>query len=496
MKIVLASLMHESNTFSANTTTFDMWIPKDWLEKANRSFEDGLLAVDDIKTLAKERDIELTLGLEAFSAGPKISADCYKEAVQALLLTLQPHKDSMDGLLLGLHGGAAVEGMDDVETDILKQVRSLIGDEIPIAVPMDLHGNIGEDMSSYCNIIVGFKEYPHTDIFWTFGQAFNLLVKTINKDINPVMAITKIPMMLPPAKGCTMDEPMKSINEFIRYYAAEKGLVDVTFFHGFPFSDIPCSGSSVVVVADGSKEKAQESADEIASYIWEKRSEFIPSFLSSVDGMKKAVKVLSDNDGLNSKPIIINETSDNPGGGAPCDGTHTLKELLAADPDGACFGCICDPEVAEAAHRIGEGGEMDVLLGAKTDSIHGSPLPVHAKVIRVTDGIFIETGPLSLGVETNLGPCTRLKIGNVDVLVSSKPCQLMGEGFLRLHDIDVTKLRLLCIKSSQHFRAFYQPISQEIITVDPPGIHTSNLHQLQYNNLKRPIYPLDEHAVF
>ena len=488
MKIVFAALMHESNTFSAKKTTFDMWIPSDWAENLNKTTDKKSGLVNDgMRRLSKEHGAEIIPGLFALAAGPTITADCYKRAVDALLDSIRPHKDYMDGLLLGLHGGAAVEGMDDVESDILKKVRSLIGEHIPISVPMDLHGNIGESMIEHCNIIVSCKEYPHTDMDWAIERGFELLIKTVNKEIKPLMAITKLPMMLPPAAACTMDEPMKSVNKFIKEYVQSHGLLDCSFFHGFPFSDIPCASSSVVTVVDGNFEAAHSSANTIASYIWSRRAEFIPMFLTPENGVAKALEI---NDGL----VIINETSDNPGGGAPCDGTHTLKALLEANPHGACFGLISDPEVAKAAHAVGEGAQIKVLLGGKTDNIHGEPISVCAKVIKLSEGKFIDNGPMSFGLDVNIGLSARLRIGNVDVNVSSKPYQMMGDMFCRIHDIDITKLRILCLKSSQHFRAFYQPFAKAIITVDPPGIHTSNFGQLNYKNIKRPLYPLDQNT--
>jgi len=490
MKIIFAALMHESNTFSAKKTTFDMWISADWAENAHKVLEEQTGLVNaHMRHTAMEYDVEIIPKLVALGSGPIITAQCYEEAIKTLLSGIKPCAGEIDGLLLGLHGGASVEGMDDVETDILRRVREVVGYSVPISVPMDLHGNIGEEMVNHCNIIVSCKEYPHTDMIWAIGRAFELLVKTIKGDISPKMAFVKLPMMMPPAKACTMDEPMKGVNTYINEYCKSYRLLDCSFFHGFPYADIPCAGCSVVVTSDGDALAAQVGAKAIALHVWEKRGEFVPMFLSSEEGVAKA---LESQGGL----VIINETSDNPGGGAPCDGTHTLRVLLEKNPVAACFGLISDPETAKAAHAAGEGAMINIKLGAKTDNIHGEPMAVKAIVEKLTDGIFIDNGPISLGIPVDLGLSARLRIGNVIVNVSSKPYQLMGDGFLRLHGVDVKSLRLFCIKSSQHFRAFYQPLASQIITVDPPGIHTSNLAQLSYENLVRPIYPLDLDARF
>jgi len=491
LKIVFAALMHESNTFSAKKTTYDMWIPADWRENIGWALDKNEgVTTEGFHNYAEQNNVTVIPALVAMGSGPILSADCYSRAVQTLLDSIRPHLDDMDGLLLGLHGGAAAEGMDDVETDILSQIRGLVGN-VPIAVPMDLHGNIGADMSKYCDIVVACKEYPHTDMLWAIEQAFKLLVKTIRREIGPAVGIVRLPMLMPPAAACTFDEPMKSVNTFIKNYCAKHNLLDASFFHGFPFADITCGSSSVVVTTNGADAKIHAAA--IASYIWSRRAEFVPNFASSAEGVARALEIINTNE---QALVIINETSDNPGGGAPCDGTHTLRVLLEESPQNACFGLINDAEAASAAHAAGEGAEIAVTIGGKTDGIHGTPVAVNAKVIRVTDGVFVENGPMSIGKPVNLGPCALLKIGNVLVGISSAAYQLMGDGFLRMLGVDVKALRLLCIKSSQHFRAFYEPLAQEIITVDPPGIHTSNLAQLTYCNIIRPIYPLDADAEF
>jgi microcystin degradation protein MlrC len=86
----------------------------------------------------------------------------------------------------------------------------------------------------------------------------------------------------------------------------------------------------------------------------------------------------------------------------------------------------------------------------------------------------------------------RLVIGNVDVLVASVRSQTLDAEVFLLHGIDVTRYRIVALKSTQHFRAGFAHLAGTIIRCDPPGITTSNLAQLPYRRVRRPIWPLDD----
>ncbi len=190
---------------------------------------------------------------------------------------------------------------------------------------------------------------------------------------------------------------------------------------------------------------------------------------------------------VEGQPIVINETSDNPGGGTPGDGTHLLRALLEEDLAQTCFGFIFDPEVAQTAHKAGVGAVINVKLGGKTDSLHGEPLEVLAYVKSLTDGQFIQSSPMWQGARVNLGKSARLRIGHVEVLVCSVKSQVLDEQNFLLHGIDVKKYKIVALKSSQHFRAAFESSSKKIITVDSPGLSTMNLFNFPYMQLARPI---------
>jgi microcystin degradation protein MlrC len=57
--------------------------------------------------------------------------------------------------------------------------------------------------------------------------------------------------------------------------------------------------------------------------------------------------------------------------------------------------------------------------------------------------------------------------------------------------IDPAEQRIIVAKSAVAWRAAYGSIAKQAITVDSPGIATSNLARLPYRKRPKPLYPLD-----
>ncbi len=297
------------------------------------------------------------------------------------------------------------------------------------------------------------------------------------------MALTRIPLMIP--TSTTNLAPAKTVNEVCWNQEEEPGVLDCTFFHGFPYADVPVVGTSVITIADDDENLARSVSEETAKRIWELREGFFPEMPSPEEGVRLALEE-------RGRPVVLNETSDNPGGGTPGDGTHLLKAMLEAGLDDACLAPLNDPEVARSAHEAGVGSRIEVLLGGKTDSLHGEPLQVSAYVKSLTDGRFVQSSPMWRGLDVDLGPSARLRVDGVDVVVCSVNAQALDEQILLLHGIDFMGFKVVGLKSSQHFRAAFEDGARRIITVDSPGLSTLDLSAFEYRRLSRPIYPLNE----
>jgi len=484
MKMVIAEVMHETNTFSNVPTTRDLFELWEWargeeIVSAHRGVRDFLGGMVDA---AEQRGIEV-VGAFAASAYPAgtITSETY-EALRDELLSGIAKAGDVDAICLSLHGAGVAEGIDDLEGALLKAVRQQVGYEIPLIVTLDLHGNITDQMIDEADILLGVHLYPHTDCYERGMEAVELAEKMVQGTLVPRMYRAKLPLIVP--TSTTNISPAKDINDLCYQWEQKPGVIDCAFFHGFPYTDIPELGVTVVAVANGDAELAKQAAEDVARVIWEKREEFALDILSPQEGLELAKAATA-------YPVVINETADNPGGGTPGDGTYLLRAMLEADLQDACFGFIYDPEVAALAHEKGVGSTIQVKLGGKTDQLHGAPIELTAYVKALTDGSFITSSPMGRGTPVHLGKSVRLQANGVDILVCSVKTQVLDEQVFLLHGIDVTKYKIVSLKSSQHFRASFEPIAAQIITVDSPGLTTLQFTSFDYKRLNRPVYPLD-----
>ena len=197
-----------------------------------------------------------------------------------------------------------------------------------------------------------------------------------------------------------------------------------------------------------------------------------------------------------SQPVILTDIGDNPGGGCPGDGTVLLEAMLRSGIKNAVLVPMNDPEVVDTAFAAGVGASITVRLGGKTDDLHGESLDVTAKVVRLTDGRFVNTGPMNTGMETNMGPTAVLEVqgrngGSVNVITTSFRHQALDLEVLRSQGFQPESLDVIGVKSAVHYRAAFEPIAAEIIEVDTPGLASPHLQRLEFHRLRRPLYPWD-----
>jgi microcystin degradation protein MlrC len=278
------------------------------------------------------------------------------------------------------------------------------------------------------------------------------------------------------------------MNELCFAIEAENGVIDCSVFHGFPFTDTADIGVNVLCTTNGDSEAARGGAQRVAAWVWEHREQFKPETQTPETAVRLAREATE-------WPVVINDTADNPGGGSPGDSTHVLRAFLEGDLTGAVFGFICDPEVVEAATRAGVGETIDVKLGGKHDRIHGDPIPITGRVKCLTDGRVVLRAIMA-GYEMRMGPTARLRVGGVDVIVSSMPNQTFDEELFLLHGVDVRRYKVVGLKGSNHFRAGFRDLAARIITADSPGLTTQRLDVFDRTNSPGPLWPLDPAAEY
>ncbi len=485
-RVAIGGIVHETNTYCKEKTRleeFRIW-RGDEIVTANRgvrSFVGGML---DAAT-ALGATVIPTFYAVATPSGT-IDRSAYDSMLKELLDGIRAALP-VDAVVLSLHGAGVVEGIDDLEGHLCTAVRDLVGPEMPIVVTLDLHGNLTQAMADTVSCMFGVHYYPHTDMYERGHEAVMTIPRLLSGEWKPVTHVETVPMLLPPST--TNLNPAKAVNEVCRAMEERQGVIDCTFFHGFPYTDIPHVGVHVVATANADRELARECAREVAQYIWAHREEFRPDILTPAEAIARALA-------MEKGPVIINETSDNPGAGTPGDGTHLLRAMLEAKLENACFGFIHDPEVVAQAHAAGVGATIDVKLGGKYDEMHGAPLELTAYVKCLTDGKFIRQSPMGRGDRVNQGRTCRLQVGGLDIIVAEVRSQTLDAEIFLLNGIDVTRCRIVGLKSSQHFRAAFEPIAHAIITADSPGLSTHQIEIFPRRKAPGPMWPLDKDCTY
>ncbi|HUP35070.1 MAG TPA: M81 family metallopeptidase [Candidatus Limnocylindria bacterium] len=491
MRVFLAMLSHETNTFSN--------VPTDRAQFEARDLRYGGEIVEAYRgtgtclggMIAAAERLGITLlpsvAASASPAGP-VTRDIYAHVKQRMLADLGA-AGRLDGVLLDLHGAMVPEGLDDGEGDIIAAVRRAVGPDVPIAVTLDFHGNLGKDMIARADLLHGYKTYPHVDMAERGVEAAERLAQVIGGRIKPTAAWRKPPLMPPLGRQGTARGPMRRLYDLADEMERDPKVISISLFAGFPYADIPDAGLGVYVVTDDDRALAERLAGRLAQVAWEHRHEFIHTALPVKDAVARALAA-------DGRPIVLADMADNTGGGAAGDGTEILRELLRAGARSATVACIWDAAAVQACAKAGIGARVTLDVGGKVDDRHGAPVRVSGIVRTLSDGRFIHRGPMMTGLPGRLGLTAVLDVNDVKVILISHRWQTLDPEMIRFVGIDPLREKILVVKSTIHYRAAFEPIAKEIIEVDAPGLSSSNLGRFEYRRVRRPIFPLDPDTVY
>lgn len=490
MKVLVGHFSHEANTFAEEMVNFEQYTSKGVLfgEESIRASEGTSLYMGGIIRACREEGIDMIPTCAYSSAAPVLTRACVDRMMESILPVCEKHKNELDGICMALHGAGVAEGIDDLEVYVLKEIRKIVGNDIPIVVPMDLHGNVSEETATLANGIFGIRKYPHTDKADISYIAMKTLARIMRGELQVETKIVHLPLLIPISAGMTASAPFPEIERYFDAYIKDHGLIYASMFQGFPYADVACSTTSVCVVAE---KGATQAAEHLAQFVWGYREHFKANSLSPAQAFDLAEKETCDG------YIIINDMSDNPGGGCPGDGTHLLREMLRRDLPGSIFGFMCDPVAAEEIFNHKPGDTLDITLGGRHEKIFGEPIRLDGvTVIALSDGKFTYTSPNMFGLPGYIGKTARIRKGNVDIIIASNRAQTFDDRPFLITGADINDYRYVGLKSTQHFRGYFATRAGAIIPCDPPGLSTSDLTAFQYHKIPRPVYPLDEDVTF
>ena len=398
----------------------------------------------------------------------------------------------VDGVFLVLHGAMALEDHDDAEGRLLAAVRSVVGPDVPIVSPLDLHTNLSDEMMAISDGFVGYKEYPHTDMPNTAIEALRILVSTIRGEAKPEMAYVRLPLIAPnQSMVTTWQSPLKIAIDRARELEALPGVLSATVLGGFPFADVPFAGVATIVVTDNDLALAQQYADELATICWERRADF------TIHPMKIEAAIAEATAGEENSVYVLADISDSGASGTAGDGTEILRGLIAANARSAAVAQIMDADAVAACIAAGVGSEVTLTVGGKRDRLHGDPVEITGMVKLIHEGSFLIGGVMGSGTVSSRGRTVVVEIGGrggIELQLTEYRGHPHDLNFFRAFGIEPTQRRMLVLKSAAHFRAAFEPIATNVIEIDAPGISSPKLETFDYVRLRRPIYPLDAEA--
>jgi microcystin degradation protein MlrC len=489
-RIAAAQIQHETNVFSSVRTDLAAFRRSGLKFDADVEAERGTnSAFGGFFSAAERHEVELLPILSVWVTPSGIVTEgAITELVSHLtdqLIALQP-----DGVALSLHGAMVSEVDRDGDGWILEQVREAVGWDVPVVCELDLHANISTRMIEAADILVGYDTYPHVDMAERGAEVIDLLIRMLRGEINPAMAMVKPPMLPTSQRMMTAHDPMATIMRRAHEIEADPRVLNVTFAGGFPPSDAEEGGVSCAVTTNGDLTLAIDSAEEMARLAWSVRD----GFLGGVSSFEEAAEAIAALPERPDKPLLIVDIADSIWSGSSGDSVELVRFFLDRGVSGAAVAPVVDPEVVKAANLAGRGAEIEMELGGKTDDLHGPSLPCRARVLALTAGRYVNSGPMMTGLQVDMGPTALLAIGDpaVRVVVTSFPEAPIDPAVFTSNGIDLATTRVLGLKGKGHFRAAFEPIASDVILVEGPGVTGSDLTRLPLRHTRRPIWPLDD----
>ncbi len=492
MRLLLATMSHETNTFSPVPT------------KLARFCRDGTTLLKGQAAIDFYRDTGTCMGgylAVAAGAGAEVVVPVCASAPPSGRVDSQAYETfcslivdavvagGFDGIMLDLHGAMAAEEYEDGEGELLRRIRA-VDAHTPLCVAYDMHANVYDNMVRTADIVAGYHTYPHIDMKETAMRAGAALLRVIAGSLKPTIAWGGAPMLPHVMAQGTHMFPNRDLQAMCEGWEKSGRAVAASLFVGFPHADVSQAGLSAVVVTDNNPADAQAMVDELLDFAWKARADFVFTVEKLEDSVARARKLGEEGPG-----VVLLDHFDNCASGGTMDTTDVLREIIRQELDDVVFFGVYDPEAVQQAMTAGIGQEVELEIGAKLDmpalQVGSRPLQVRGRVRTVSAGYFKATGGLTPGLQIFMGNTVVLDTGRVQIVLLSRHIEPTAQEMLRILGIDPTTKRFVAIKSRVHWRADMGKVAREIVECGGVGVCTSNYGQLTFRNVRRPIYPLD-----
>jgi len=483
-KIVVAMMMHETNTFSPVGTPLSAFRPLSGAA-AIEEFKDTNTQLGGFLHAAQEMDAEIDVPIAA-GAHPSgyVERAAYEDMCDAIVGGI---RNGCDAAFLALHGAMVAEHFDDGEGELLRRIRA-VAPRLPIAVGLDFHAHMTAPMVEHATVMTGYRTYPHIDMGETAQRAAWTLARVLAGEVAPVMVWGSRPMMTSTLVHTPSRQPMRDIMDMAAAAETSGAVLNASVFGGFPHADIPHISCSAVIVCDRRADQGRALLDRLLDMAWERRDAFL------YKGAPLASQIAHART-LGEGPIVLVDHGDNTASGGTQDVMSVIEEVTRQGLSDVAAGPICDPAGVARIIAAGTAASVTLPLGGKIDmpqiGLPGRPLTVTGKVTRITDGEFVVTGPMATGMRVRMGRTAVLDTGPLQIVISERRAEPFDIGVFTHCGIDPRRKRYVLIKSRQHFRAGFEPIARHIVLCDGEGVTSSDLSLFTYKKRRHPLYPFE-----
>ena len=480
-RIFIASLGTETSTFALFPTSVENFKKYLWAEEGVEGLppSPGSAAPRRWVELAREAGWEVVEGLHAWAQPAGITTRTAYESMRDRILADLRAAGRVDAVLLSLHGAMIAEGYDDCEGDLVVRIRGLVGPDVRIGVELDLHAHMDDTIVESSDIIVIYKTYPHIDYTERAEDVFHLVQRTLDGQIEPVMALFDCRAMgLFPT---THTEAMARFVDDMTSSEGTGGILSLSLNHGFPWADVPLAGAKMLCVADRSMDEARNAAKDFGERFYTIRAEADLQF-TPFDAAIEEAKRTGD------RPLLLADTSDQVGSGAPGDTTHVLRALIGAGIRNAAVVPIWDPLAVDICFQVGVGTKLMLRIGGKLEPHSGPPLDAEAEVL------FLKRDAVQRQLEAeyvSLGDIAVVRVEGIEVMLTTTRVNVFSPSAFEWHGISFADKQVVSIKNLYKHRDIFQPLTRDQLFVATPGTSNPDWKSLPFERLPRPIWPLD-----
>ena len=485
MRILIGQCRQEVSTFNPAPTRYDDFVIHRGQELLD-FYDDVQMEVGGAMGVFRAAGVEPigAYSAVAITSGGTLAAPDWNRIAAEFLDAIRG-APPVDAIFFAMHGAMCAANEVDPEGYLLAEVRTIVGETLPIVVSLDLHGIVTNRMLAAVDAVVGYHTYPHNDFLETGERAGHLLLRIARGEVHPVTAICRVPALVRGDELITATGKIGARVREAQAIEAAAGGLSAAMFWGNPFTDVPDLCSLGLVVTDGDRDWAAREAVKMAEGFWADRA----AMQAEIHSPEAAIRMANEATGT----VVLIDAADAPSSGASGDSNAVLKALVDHGYTGRALVPIVDAPAVVAAMRAGIGKTVRTTLGGTRDPGRFTPLPVAATVRMLTDGrVWSE----SHHHEWTVGDTAVLEVGSHTVIVTSRPISLYDRSLFLAHGQDPARFDAVVQKSPHARFELFAAWVERLIGVDAPGSTSANLSSLGHTRCRRPMYPLERDTAF